>query len=261
MVISFPQIYIINLVYSVDRRERMLKRIAELGLTAEIFPAIDGKTLTKEQMGYSGRLRRLFYGKDLSIGEIGCARSHLAICKKIADGDHPYALVLEDDTFLADNLVDALGAIVQFADAWDIVRFLDKSKDVKRSVKIRDLGKGFCLSRIYGTPGGAYAYVLNKRAATTLVRKGSCIWMPIDTLQGQVWMHGLRVRALVPSPVIADMEIESTIGDKRFEKKHQLQGLEAIFYPLTRTMFKIFDSLVKQITFRLGRIKDFISVS
>lgn len=251
-------IIVISLERSVERRQRLQARLAELGMSAEIFSAIDGKMLSKDEMGYAGVLRRLCYGKDLSVGEIGCARSHLAVCQKIADGKHPYALVLEDDTFLADNLAYALSMIEQCADAWDIVRFLDKPKDVQRTVKLRDLGNGFSLSRIYGTPGGAYAYVLNKRAAATLARKGKSIWMPVDTLQGQVWMHGLRVRALVPSPVIADMDIESTIGDARFQKKQKLQGGELILYPLTRFAFKMFDALAKQATFRLGRLRDVI---
>ena len=118
---------------------------------------------------------------------------------------------------------------------------------------------GFTLCRLFGTPGGAYGYVLSRRAAERLVRTGRVMWMPIDTHQGQTWKHGLRVRALTPPPVRFDNEVPSTIGDERFDKFRRLQGWERAAFPLTRAGFKLADAIAKHGTFWLGRLKDCIA--
>ena len=96
-------IFVISLQTSVDRRRRILDRLAELGLTAEIFWGIDGRKLPPSERRYAGRLRRLLYGKDLTDGEIGCAQSHFAVCAEIAARGLECAMVLEDDAILADG--------------------------------------------------------------------------------------------------------------------------------------------------------------
>lgn len=249
-------IFVISLDASTERREAMQAQLRALGLTAEIFAATDGRLLPADGPHYNGRRRRLFYGKDMSVGEIGCARSHIAVCEEIIRRNIDCALVLEDDAVLLDGLPQALLRLQACAGEWDIVRFLDDAKTVGRSRVVRDLGGGFSLGRVYGTPGGAYAYVLNRHAAQKLARAGGVTWTPSDTLHGQVWRHGLRVRSLLPSPVRPDMVCPSTIGDSRFRKARQLEGFEKIVFPFTRAGFKFFDALAKQAFFRVGRLCD-----
>lgn len=251
-------IFVINLISSHIRRERIRRRLSELGLVAEIFPAIDGRTARPSWLRYRGRRRRLFYGKDLTPGEIGCAYSHLSVYRQIVGRNIEMALVLEDDAILSDDLPQALMNLSAASGDWDLVRFLASPKTLKRSWPVTVLANGMKLCRSYGTPGGAYGYVLNHRAAEKLSRSGN-VWMPIDTLHGQVWLHGLRVRTLVPSPVKPDNDIPSTIGDARFSKLPSLYTWERIVFPLTRLGFKVFDATMKQATFWLGSARDAVS--
>jgi len=250
-------IFVINLAESRLRRRRIIARLTELGLTAEIFPAIDGRTADQAYGGYSGTKRRLFYGKDLTAGEIGCARSHLAVYSEMVRRKIEMALVLEDDAILSDELPRVLRDLSRTPVKWDLVRFLAAPKTIRRSKPVAVLADGRSFYRSYGTPGGAYGYVLNLRAAERLSRTIG-VWMPIDTLQGQVWRHGLRVRTLVPSPVIPDNDIPSTIGDARFSKRRSLRSWERVAYPFTRFGFKLFNALANHATFWIGRARDAI---
>lgn len=244
-------VFIISLDRSLDRRERILARLADLGMSAEIFPAVDGAALARDATDYAGRLRRLLFGKDLSAGEIGCAHSHRGVYQRMVKAKTSVALVLEDDANLTEELPHALDALLNGPQDWDLVRFLAKDKVEQRSRMLRDVGEGqWHLSRPYGTPGGAYGYLLNATAAQRLLAATQRFWVPIDTVHGQVWRHGLRVRNLWPSPVLPDHTVESTIGASRFDKQRRLNGWERIIHPAMRGMFKIFDAATKQASFR-----------
>lgn len=250
------KIFVINLDRSTERRDAVFARLAELGLEATRFSAFDGTALSEAEKGYNGRKRRLIYGKDLTIGEIGCARSHLGVYAEMERLGISHALVLEDDALIDDNLPAALAALEACRQEWDLVRFLAKDKDLKRARPTHNLANGFKLCRVYGTPGGAYAYVLTRQAAAKLAEAGRVLWRPIDTLHGQTWAHGLTVRCLTPSPVAPDMENDSTIGDGRFDRKLGLIGWEYLAFPLTRFGFKCFDAVTKHGTRWLGIAAD-----
>lgn len=253
------KIFVINLDRSPGRRAAVFARLGELGLHATRFPAFDGATLSAAEQGYNGRKRRLIYGKDLTIGEIGCARSHLGVYAEMERQGVECALVLEDDALIDDSLPDAIAALEQCRSEWDLVRFLAKPKDLKRARPVRNVANGFTLCRVYGTPGGAYAYVLTRNAAARLAEAGKVLWRPIDTLHGQVWAHGLKVRCITPCPVAPDMENDSTIGDGRFERKLALRGWEYLAFPLTRFGFKCFDAITKHGTRWIGITADTIA--
>ena len=248
--------FVISLDRSLERRSVIIARLKEIGLQAEVFRGIDGAALSGEAQRYRGRVRRLLYGKDMTAGEIGCARSHIELYAEIVRRQLPSALILEDDAILTEDLGAMLTALQKVSGKWDLVRFLGKAKDLKRMRLVLDLGDGRALTRIYGTPGGAYGYVVNLRAAERLARCGSMTWMPIDTLQGQVWWHRLRVRALVPPPVLPDDSAPSTIGEERFSKRYALTGWEKALFPFTRCAFKVLDAAAKQGTYWIGVWKD-----
>lgn len=240
-------IFVISLKDSKSRRDRINGRLAELGLRAEVFDAIDARSTPDAKLEYSKIRRRLFYGKGMTAGEVGCARSHLAVCAEIVRRGLECALILEDDALLLDDLPQALRVIEGLRERWDIIRFLGKPKHVRRSRIVRHLEGELTLRRLYGTPAGAYGYVVNKQAAERLLHLGRALWAPIDVMHGQVWRHRLRAFCVAPSPILPDFDVESTIGESRFEKSRKLVGIERLYFPLTRLAFKISEMLMKQI--------------
>lgn len=250
-------IFIINLERSVDRRQQILERLKQLGLEAEVFSAYEGAKLPDGGKRYNGRKRRLFFGKDLTPGEIGCAYSHLGVCELMLQRGLSHALVLEDDAVLYQHLPQAIEAALNCQQQWDIIRFMasDKVRRLARVIPV-DIGNGLMLARPFGTPGDACGYMLNAHAARTFLKHAKRIWLPIDVFYGQVWHNKLRSFVMLPSPVKNDFENGSTIGAARFGKIVRPEGWEGIVYPLTRAAYKLWDTVMKRISFYGGFLSD-----
>jgi len=80
-------IFVISMQGS-SRRVLIQEHLESLGLDFIFFDGVAGRRSLKNPKEFS---------EQLSDGEVGCFRSHVAIAKKIMDEKIPYALVLEDD--------------------------------------------------------------------------------------------------------------------------------------------------------------------
>ena len=239
------RIFVINRKKDADRRADMSERLNALGLAHEFFEAVDGHNMDAlEAPEYDGPKRRLYFGRDLSVGEIGCLLSHRAVYKKIVDEQIPLTLILEDDTHFKPEFPDVLQAIIETAGKWDMVRFLDRQKIFKAPHRIlKQLNEKYALARVRGVPGGAYAYLLTSHAADTLLSKTQKNSVQIDIVHGRHWETGLNALVTKPSPVSPDFDIPSTIGDSRFDKEITVTGLTRLIFPIFRFCFKINSSL------------------
>ncbi|MFT6556165.1 MAG: glycosyl transferase family 25 [Sneathiella sp.] len=252
------RVIVINRAKDVDRRKVMTERLNALGLRHEFFEAVDGHSFNAhEAPEYDGRKRRLHFGRDLSSGEIGCLLSHRGVCQKMVAEDIPLALVLEDDTFFKPDFPQVLESLLATDVAWDMIRFLNWDKIFRGAHRVLGpLNPGYELARIQATPGGAYAYLLTRHAAEEMVRHTERNWLPIDSLQGRGWQTGLNVLVTKPSPVAADFDVPSTIGEGRFEKKATVTGLTRLVFPLFRFWFKCENGLGKRFHYWLMSRKD-----
>lgn len=222
----------------------MAAQLEKTGLPCRFIEAIDGTQL-RDVQEYSSLKRRLFFGRDLTAGEIGCLLSHRKTYKTIIDENIPCALILEDDAILSPDLPNVLSALMRHRDEWDMIRFLGSAKAQRQARVLSPLDNVYSLARPCGTPGGAYAYLIHTQAAEKLYRLTRRNYTPIDTLHGYLWRTRLRTLMLVPSPVKPDMEVPSTIGAARFSKKTDLPVLLRPVYPLTRAWMKLYEALFK----------------
>ncbi|HTK84101.1 MAG TPA: glycosyltransferase family 25 protein, partial [Patescibacteria group bacterium] len=68
-----PPIFVISLPSSVQRRAAMAARLNSIGASWRFFDGFDGSSLSPENYpDYDRTRRRLFFGKDLTPGEMGC---------------------------------------------------------------------------------------------------------------------------------------------------------------------------------------------
>ncbi len=98
---KFPvPIFIISMKGS-PRRELIQAHFASFGLNLDLdivfFDGIEGRKNLKNLLNNSEE-----FSQQLSDGEVGCFRSHLAIAEKIMREKIPCALVLEDDVRVGD---------------------------------------------------------------------------------------------------------------------------------------------------------------
>jgi glycosyl transferase, family 25 len=237
----------------------MQARMDSMGLKCSFFEAVDGHAMNAiERPEYDGERRRKYFGRDMSNGEIGCLLSHRMVYQKMVDEHIEVALILEDDVHFKLEFPEILQQILAQDLTWDIVRFLDWPKIYKSPHhKIADLGAGYSLERVQATSGGAYAYMMTRKAAQTLLGHTQKNWLPIDMMHSRIWQTGQDVFVVNPSPVRADFDIASTIGDSRFNKNNvSVHGIEKLKYRLNRAWLKITDGLNKRRAYTQMKKKD-----
>jgi len=152
MLIANTKKYIINLKRREDRRKKAIKEMEYVGWNNyELFEAIDTNSY------------------------IGCAKSHVALARKLLDSNEQYIIVVEDDLFFmpwANILLEKLDSIIGNEEI-DILHFapsihrrLDSSKGLLVSLHdcppLRDFDRG-----ILGTTG----FIYNRKVAEIL-----CTW-------------------------------------------------------------------------------------
>lgn len=245
--LSPPPVFVINLKHSTLRRTRMEAQLNGLGLLHTFVDAVNGHDLQVQDLScYAGIRRRLFFGRDLTRGEIGCLLSHRAIYRHMVEHSLPAAVVLEDDAILSPDFPTVIEALMRKPIKWDLIRFLSREKVYRQSRPLGPLTGDYKLTRVKGTPGGAYAYLLTNHAAKVLHTRMKKNWVPVDILHGQIWRTYLRTFSVWPSPAAYDDVVESTIGSVRFSKARSLTGWEKALYPVSRLAIKVYEFVAKR---------------
>ncbi|MBO3761222.1 glycosyltransferase family 25 protein [Ciceribacter sp. L1K22] len=158
-------IYLINMDRDTDRLEHMTRQLD--GLAFERLPAFDGRRLTDEELAV---IRAERPGASWSRGQVGCFFSHVEAWAKIAAGDDPYGVVLEDDLHLSGDFgkFAALYTIAGFPTDADIVRLESTTNSVLLGPSTLD-ADGRSLRRIRSSTWCTGAYLLSKSAAAKLL--------------------------------------------------------------------------------------------
>ena len=88
-------VYVISLVRAQDRRHAISKHLQALGIRYKLIDAVDGREMSSDE-----RSNVTAPGVILHPGAVGCYLSHLKAYEDIVRGQHPVALILEDDARL-----------------------------------------------------------------------------------------------------------------------------------------------------------------
>ncbi|MCB1782423.1 MAG: glycosyltransferase family 25 protein [Alphaproteobacteria bacterium] len=254
---TLPPAFVISLPESTERRDRITGRLGDLGFSYHIFEAVDGRQMDVTQHPDYDRPRRLrCFGRDLLGAEVGCFLSHRGALERIANEGLACALVMEDDAILQDSLPDVIEALMLHKPMPDLVRFIGKDKVYNAPQKhIANLTPNHHLVRLQGTPGGSYAYFVSAAGARKLLHAMARIYMPVDTVMGHSWCTGVDNLVSVPSPVTHDFLEDTYIGDQRFDKSVQAQGLTRALFPLTRFAFKTCENVMKRVNFAMRNMR------
>ncbi|XP_053720263.1 procollagen galactosyltransferase 2 [Synchiropus splendidus] len=144
---GFENIFLINLKRRLDRRTRMFKSLASLGLHATLTDAVDGKALNTSQLQALGiemlpGYKDPYSGRVLTRGEIGCFLSHHSIWTEVLERGLEKVLVLEDDVRFEPRFKRRLQAIMDDIDKtqldWDLIYVGRKRMQVQKPEKSVD---------------------------------------------------------------------------------------------------------------------------
>jgi len=242
------KILVINLASATERRAGMRRQLEALGLDFEFVEAVDGRDFDVDQHpAYDAPRRRAAFPRDLAGGELGCLLSHRSIYQRMLAEGLDEVLVLEDDVVLGPDFLAVLPSIRAHAASYDVVRFLSARKISRlRQRRVFPLAKGYWLARLETTPGGAYAYLIRRSGAEKLLPLMQRNWLPVDTLMGRSWEHGLRWLIAYPALADYDRSIDPIISFSRYHKATQHSGFDRLVYRLTRAGFKLSETIGKR---------------
>lgn len=243
-------VFVINLDFQVDRKAFMEQQLEALGIPFEIVAAVKGKELAPALVStvYDEPQTLKTQGKPLSLGEIGCALSHLSIYRKMLDNHIPASLILEDDALLHTDLPKVLHPLAERIAAEDkpVIYLLTHLIRYKRGPAL-PVASGYALHPMVDACC-AHGYLINKTAAEQMLQLFSPITYPIDAWKriaetGRIRIEGLNPYVIGHSHHAKDSNIEQARGmvSDGFEPK----GLERIgfycrFYLYEKFAFQIY---------------------
>ncbi|MFQ1015442.1 glycosyltransferase family 25 protein [Avibacterium paragallinarum] len=209
--------FVISLKHS-SRREFISTRLSDLGLQFEFFDAVYGKNLAQEELDKIDFEFSLKYGfkKPMTLGEIGCAMSHIKLYEYIAKNKIESAIILEDDAIVSlyfENIVTE--ALKKVPKSMEIL-FLDHGK-AKIFPFTRRLPERYRLAR-YLTPSKSSkkvvfkttGYLITLDGVKKLLNQAYPIRMPADLLTGLLQLTRIKAYGVEPPCVFggSDSEID-----------------------------------------------------
>lgn len=115
---GFDEIFVINLVRRPERLRKISEVLKVLGFNFQIVPAVDGQTLTVEELQKRG-IEFLpgyldpFHQRPMKSGEIGCFLSHYEIWRRVVDKGLEKVIVFEDDIRFTENGTKILSKLTE----------------------------------------------------------------------------------------------------------------------------------------------------
>ena len=263
------KIYIISLKSCIERRELMLKQFGDFNKSrfcVELFDAIDFRidsshnqessklgsknskiadsTIQNLTKFIKPLLNKIYWGRELSLGEIGCFGSHFSLWSKCLESNEPM-IILEDDVILQENFSEAIDRILK--SEFEYVRLYGIFK-----VETKQIYDNFYMTteNLRGTQG----YYLTPNAARKFIigleKIGSFI-MPVDDYMDSFFMHNVPNILHFPY-AIKEGDLDSTISGREKQKFS--------IFKVTREIFRIWRKIQK-IVYILKQRRYFKSLS
>lgn len=218
------KIFVINMARATERRQAILRHLDDLGLEAEILPAIEGAKIERSTLGPGAE-------PHLSAGEIGCYLSHLRFWQIVVERRLEHAIVLEDDVICDPAMMAVAEEIASRKLPVDAVRL--SALQPIRGHTIARLSDSHSIVLPNKNPSGTQGYMVSLHGAQHLLEALPVPKQPIDNALDAYWKHGLCVPVVSPSVVAEDTSIASTIGSRfgsttpRSLRRHLLRVAEA----------------------------------
>lgn len=213
-------VFVISLARSHDRRAFIEKHMSSRAVDFVFFDAVDGKKLSEDELkNVDFPMARQFCGHDLSLGEVGCAMSHIRIYEMMVAKNIERCVVLEDDIYLHSHFKSIVSKAMSACQS-DII-FLHHGK-VKSWPWMKKMPEGYRLAK-YISPSrnskrgiiSTAGYILTLSGAKKLLSKAYPIRMPSDYLTGRLQLNGLTASGVEPCCMDVGL-FDTTIDDRNY---------------------------------------------
>lgn len=203
------KIYLINLDRAVQRFQFMDAQFQQLGLEYERMVAVDRLNLNPSIPEYDAKGYRLRHGRKFHDGEIACYLSHIACLRAFLNSSNEYALILEDDCHLPNDLYAIIQTAIQNSAEWDILRLSTVNSGWR--IPYRKFDQSRSLAIALTREKGAGGYMVNRRCAEIFLKELLPIRVPWDIAFDFEYMMGLRSVFVEPPPIDQNSGMETQI--------------------------------------------------
>lgn len=253
--VTWP-VYVINMAGNTARMARAASELDRLGIAFTRFEAVDGRALSPDELAqvYDPVASKRRARRPLIGPEIGCYLSHIAIWDRIAAGDAPGGIILEDDFAAADDLAEVLAAVARDRGDWEIAK-LFSARVGQKLLDPRPLVPGRRIAVPYKVPNTTLGYAIRRDAAARLSARALPVSRPIDEDHKHFWDLGLRVALVAPPPLTLSAESNDggsiTATRKRAKASHDggaiRQALHGLHYRLRYLVHLHWNRLVRRV--------------
>jgi GR25 family glycosyltransferase involved in LPS biosynthesis len=203
-------VVVLNLKSSTARRAHIGARLDDLMIEYRFYDAIDGRLLPPRELERLAPRADLLFDRPLTAGEIGCAATHLGAIRQLADEDHDFVCVMEDDAELTSADIprflepQTLAALPPF----DVLHMVsDPARWKMPAWRIATLhGHGiYAMAR----PGwGMQGQIFSRGGLRKIASQVSVIRAPIDfVLYHDCHVRSLRILEIRPGLIAHDMKL------------------------------------------------------
>ena len=222
--------FVINMEKDVEKREKISMQLSlQPYLDSEIIKACEGRTLSENELKKIANIEffRQRYGIQATLPALGCSISHYNVYKKIVQSNIKYALILEDDAILSEDLASVLS---QFQSIFysqtptvmlltpDFIYHKDEVVENKNDFQVVKVRNGYMTS----------GYLINYAGANLLLRVQSPVKYIADDW-GVFQLNGLELYGVTPH-LVSYADGLGEIG------RSQMSQVEKSFYRKVRAL-------------------------
>ncbi len=242
--------YIINMPSATERKEHLEKLFLPLKTKAIFIDAVVGADIKLPDPRYNETLYQKAHGKKTNLSELGCYFSHLKALATFLKDDNEHALILEDDIGFDSSFESVIFEALKHKKRFDLLRLSGLHNG--NPIKIIQLGGGYKLCCNYTIQTGSGAYLVNKHAASRMLKALNPMWLPFDHAFDREWLWGVKSMCLDPMPVNQNVGFPTMINSTKelklpFFKRYITVFPFRLYNELSRVLFRTI-SILKQKT-------------
>ena len=235
-------IFVINLKRSESRWRNIERQLKQSGLKADRFEAVDGHAGQHPLFSrYDDKLSRLWKGRPLSPGQLGCFASHFLIWEECVRLDTP-VIAIEDDAVIEPSIFhDFLAAVESFPKALECIRLFTNHSKHHSIIPVRNY-RTFSIVKYTKGPMRATGYFITPGGAAKFLHNAERWFLPVDITMDRFWINGVECYGIQPPCISNDPSFKSTIAVEDIQRKKRSMVLR-----LRRESFSAKESLAKSL--------------
>lgn len=230
--------FLINLDDNTERLKTAAKQLNEQHIIFHRISAFDGRKLQPSDHPLYNRDKCLHYmGRELVGGEIGCYMSHLKCAEEFLESDADYAVVLEDDFKISNELHQKVIATIDWLERhrepWLLINI--GNEKLKISTPLTDISiksDTHELHRAHYFPMTTTGLLWNRAGASQFTHLATEIFAPVDN-NFRHWLTRENSGLAFKPPLVCAIGAQSVIDAPLQNSKRKKQG-RTPFYGLTK---------------------------